>query len=56
VQIATEGAEWGSIHAHGFLSDAVLPRDDAGQFAVEAARNTSHRSSTDHRRWGAERP
>jgi transposase IS66 family protein len=34
VQIATEGAEWGSIHAHGFLHDAVLLSDDAGQFAV----------------------
>ncbi len=34
VQIATEGAQWGSIHAHGFLLDAVLLSDDAGQFAV----------------------
>ncbi|MDE3029685.1 MAG: transposase, partial [Paracoccaceae bacterium] len=34
VRIATEGAEWGSIHAHGFLSEAVLLSDDAGQFAV----------------------
>jgi Transposase IS66 family len=34
VQIATEGAQWGSIHAHGFLSDAVLLSDDAGQFDV----------------------
>ncbi len=34
VQIATEGAQWGSIHAHGFLHDAVLLSDDAGQFAV----------------------
>jgi hypothetical protein len=34
VQIATEGAEWGSIHAHGFLREAVLLSDDAGQFAV----------------------
>ena len=34
VQIATEGARWGSIHAHGFLRDAVLLSDDAGQFAV----------------------
>ena len=25
---------WGSIHAHGFLRDAVLLSDDAGQFAV----------------------
>jgi hypothetical protein len=33
-QIATEGAVWGSIHAHGFLRDAVLLSDDAGQFAV----------------------
>ena len=34
VQIATEGAQWGGVHAHGFLSDAVLLSDDAGQFAV----------------------
>jgi hypothetical protein len=34
VQIATEGAQWGSIHAHGFLLDAVVLSDDAGQFAV----------------------
>jgi Transposase IS66 family len=33
-QIATEGALWGSIHAHGFLHDAVVLSDDAGQFAV----------------------
>jgi hypothetical protein len=34
VQIATEGALWGSICAHGFLRDAVIVSDDAGQFAV----------------------
>jgi Transposase IS66 family len=34
VQIATEGALWGSVHAHGFLGDAVVISDDAGQFAV----------------------
>lgn len=34
VQIATEGAQWGSIQAHGFLRDAVLLSDDAGQFAI----------------------
>jgi hypothetical protein len=34
VQIATEGARWGSIFAHGFLRDAVILSDDAGQFAV----------------------
>ena len=27
-------APWGSIHAHGFLRDAVVLSDDAGQFAV----------------------
>jgi hypothetical protein len=32
--IATEGAQWGSIQAHGFLHDAVVLSDDAGQFAV----------------------
>ena len=34
VQIATEGAIWGSIHAHDFLRDAVVLSDDAGQFAI----------------------
>jgi len=34
VQIATEGALWGSIHAHDFLRDAVVLSDDAGQFAI----------------------
>jgi len=34
VQIATEGALWGSIHAHAFLRDAVIVSDDAGQFDV----------------------
>lgn len=34
VLIATEGAQWGSIRAHGFLCDAVVLSDDAGQFAV----------------------
>jgi hypothetical protein len=32
VLIATEGAQWGSVHAHGFLQDAVVLSDDAGQF------------------------
>jgi hypothetical protein len=34
VLIATEGAIWGSIHAHDFLRDAVVLSDDAGQFAI----------------------
>jgi len=34
VQIATEAAQWGSIHAHGFLQDAVVLSDDAGQFDI----------------------
>jgi len=34
IQVATEGAIWGSIHAHGFLRDAVVLSDDAGQFAI----------------------
>ena len=33
-QIATEGALWGSIQAHGFLRDTVIVSDDAGQFVV----------------------
>lgn len=34
VQIATEGALWGSIRAHGLLPDTVIVSDDAGQFNV----------------------
>jgi hypothetical protein len=34
VRIATEGALWGSVQAHGLLRDAVIVSDDAGQFAV----------------------
>ena len=32
--IATEGALWGAVTAHGFLHDATIVSDDAGQFAV----------------------
>ena len=34
VQIATEGALWGSAQSHGFLPDTVIVSDDAGQFVV----------------------
>ena len=34
VRIATEGALWGSVTAHGFLPDTVIVSDDAGQFDV----------------------
>ena len=34
VCIATEGAIWGSIHAHGFLPNTVIVSDDAGQFQI----------------------
>jgi len=34
VKIATEGALWGSIKAHGFLKDTVILSDGAGQFDV----------------------
>ena len=34
VQIATEGAVWGAIKAHGLLPGTVVLSDDAGQFAV----------------------
>lgn len=36
VRIATEGALWGAVAAHGFLCEAVLVSDDAGQFNVGA--------------------
>lgn len=35
VKIATEGAVWGSIKAHGLLPDTVILSDDAGQFALD---------------------
>ena len=34
VTIATEGAMWGAIMDHGFIKDAVILSDDAGQFNV----------------------
>jgi hypothetical protein len=34
VCVATEGALWGAMTAHGFLREAVIVSDDAGQFAV----------------------
>ena len=34
VMIATEGALWGAVTAHGFLKDTVIVSDDAGQFNV----------------------
>jgi hypothetical protein len=34
VRIATEGALWGAIQAHGLLPGTVIVSDDAGQFAI----------------------
>src|SRR4051794_19831361 len=34
VRLATEGAVWGAIKAHGLLPDTVILSDDAGQFAI----------------------
>jgi hypothetical protein len=34
VLIATEGALWGSVKAHGLIKDTVIVSDDAGQFFV----------------------
>lgn len=34
IRIASEGALWGSVQSHGFLCDAVVLSDDAGQFNV----------------------
>ena len=34
VRVATEGVLWGAVSAHGFLCDAVVVSDDAGQFNV----------------------
>src|SRR5689334_24687372 len=35
VRIATEGATWGSVKAHGLLPDTAILSDDAGQFALD---------------------
>jgi hypothetical protein len=34
-RLATEGALWGSIRAHGLLPDTVILSDEAGQFALD---------------------
>ncbi len=34
VRIATEAALWGAVSAHGFLGEAVIVSDDAGQFNI----------------------
>src|SRR4051812_13845752 len=34
IRLATEGALWGSVQAHGLLPDTVIVSDDAGQFNV----------------------
>ena len=34
VRLASEGAVWGSLKAHGFLPDTMILSDDAGQFLV----------------------
>jgi hypothetical protein len=34
VRVATEGALWGAVGAHGFLCEAVVVSDDAGQFNI----------------------
>jgi Transposase IS66 family len=36
VLIATEGALWGSVKAHGLLPDTVIVSDDAGQFKIDS--------------------
>jgi Transposase IS66 family len=34
MRIATEGALWGAVTSHGFLCEAVVVSDDAGQFDI----------------------
>lgn len=34
VRVASEGALWGAVTAHGFLCEAVVLSDDVGQFNV----------------------
>jgi Transposase IS66 family len=60
VRIATEGALWGAIKAHGLLPGTVIVSDDAGQFLVGChalcwvhAERLVHKldTFTDHQRW-----
>ena len=34
VRVATEGALWGAVAEHGFLHEAIIVSDDAGQFNI----------------------
>jgi hypothetical protein len=34
VRVATEGELWGAVAEHGFLNEAMIVSDDAGQFNV----------------------
>lgn len=36
VRLASEGALWGSVKAHGFLPQTVIVSDDAGQFVMRS--------------------
>jgi hypothetical protein len=47
--IATEGALWGGVKAHGFFPDTVIVSDDAGQFDI-AQRSMLGAYRTDHHR------
>jgi hypothetical protein len=64
VRIATEGALWGAIKAHGLLPGTVIVSDDAGQFAIGLhglcwvhAERLVHRldTFTDHQRTAQQR-
>jgi hypothetical protein len=64
VRIATEGALWGAIKAHGLLPETVIVSDDAGQFAIGLhglcwvhAERLVHRldTFTDHQRTAQQR-
>jgi hypothetical protein len=64
VRIATEGALWGAIKAHGLLPGTVIVSDDAGQFALGLhglcwvhAERLVHRldTFTDHQRTAQQR-
>ena len=65
VRIATEGALWGSVTAHGLLPDTVIVSDDAGQFDIGRhglcwidAERLVHKldTFTDHHRIAQQRP
>jgi len=56
VSIATEGALWGAVAAHGFLQQAVIISDDARQFLTATVQGPKVRRTSEHPEATAQRP